>query len=135
VREGRDIPSPPEPGRVSLRAEPGLSAAYYAAAGYGLAGPLAIRIDILERMIGELRRLAHNGRFTVPAELLNLAGCGPDDMAGVLAALGYRREETPDGPRFAPPDKRGKRPRKTRRDGQRRDADSPFAKLKDAAVT
>ena len=60
-------------------------------AGYCRAGPLAVRVDILERLIGQLRKRAVKGVFASDPDLLNLVGCTLEQMMGVLESLGYKR--------------------------------------------
>jgi ATP-dependent RNA helicase SUPV3L1/SUV3 len=105
---------------------------------------LAIRADALERLAAAARQLAAQGAFGATPALQRLAGCGAEDLALPLAALGYRRESDESGLGFAPrraggsrqaERKGGKgRPRagaKGRRAGR---ADSPFAKLRDLKI-
>jgi hypothetical protein len=71
-------------------------------------------------------------------DLLNLAGCTEDQIAGVLDALGYRLANV-DGalrierPKTKPPAK-GKRKANKRKRPVNVDPNSPFAKLQDLAL-
>ena len=99
---------------------------------------MLLRVDILERLIGQIRRRVSNGPFVVDAELLNLAGFTSDEMDGVLGALGFHGTL-----------KNGKTvyKRALRNPGRKKnlgiagkalsgivDETSPFAKLKDLSV-
>ena len=50
-----------------------------------------MRVDILERLIGQLRKRAVKGVFASDPDLLNLVGCTLEQMVGVLESLGYKR--------------------------------------------
>ena len=136
--EGWDGAAPlPERGRVSMAVDARLPAAYYAAIGYPVFGPRAIRVDIVERLGAQARRLAARGPFRIGAGLSSLAGCPPQALALVLAEMGFQPIENEAGGalRFTLPTRRkrsGARPFKSRR---RRhagcEAASPFAKLRD----
>jgi ATP-dependent RNA helicase SUPV3L1/SUV3 len=138
VQAGRERIPPPPPGRVSLPVDDGLPDDYYAAAGYRVTGPVAIRVDILERLIGECRRLAQIGQLQAGPALLNLVGCTAADMDGVLVALGYTAAQTEDGEtRYTVAGKRTRtgRRRASAKNKKHGKTDGPFAKLKDLAAT
>ena len=78
------------PGRVSLRVTKNLPQSYYHSVGYHPVGPLAVRVDILERLAAILRRRARRGPFCVDAELLSLCGAHTNDFEHVLPYLGYQ---------------------------------------------
>ena len=80
----------PAPAAVSMLAADEAEAALYEAIGFPVAGPLAIRADVLERVDGELRRLAGRGRFRPSARVVGLVACTRERAAEVVAALGYR---------------------------------------------
>jgi len=146
----------PPPGRVSLpRAE--LPANFLNAQGYRPVGRLAVRADMLERLAALAWSAARKGPFAISPDLLSLAGCGVDDMAGILKDLGFAQAPTTDKdaqsapPHFIPawkakkrqspakrqkvvasPGKKAKQP--SRPKGPAYDPDSPFAKLKELAL-
>ncbi|MSO71275.1 MAG: disulfide oxidoreductase [Alphaproteobacteria bacterium] len=108
----------------------------YAAAGYRVAGPLAVRVDILERLRQALRAL-RSLPAPVPGALCGLIGAKTAELAAVAEALGFlvtsedgaprvaaRPEEQP-WRRLAASARPGSRPRRPRRE-----ADSPFAALR-----
>ncbi|MCB2102873.1 MAG: hypothetical protein KDE22_18495, partial [Rhodobacterales bacterium] len=84
---------PPPPGRVSVTADEALPRGFYDAVGYRKAGTLAVRIDILERLAAMAWSAAREGPFLAGPDFLSLAGCGADDMKGVLRFLGYQAKE------------------------------------------
>ncbi|MCC5996256.1 MAG: ATP-dependent DNA helicase, partial [Oceanicaulis sp.] len=86
----------PPPGRTSAPPDPGLDAAAHACAGFQACGPLAVRLDMLERLadlIREARKADPGRRFALAPDMMNLLGCSPDELRGVLRALGYKRAQ------------------------------------------
>jgi len=88
----------PQAGRASLPADPHASGphldAAYAAAGYRRCGPLAVRLDMLERLADELRAARKNAGkqpFAATPTMLAMLGCTKADLSAVLRALGYTR--------------------------------------------
>ncbi|HKT16777.1 MAG TPA: helicase-related protein [Stellaceae bacterium] len=123
VKEGE--PAPALPDNVAAPRDPDISEAAYAAMGYRVLGPRVLRVDRLERLAAAARRLAHKGPFGPDAELAALAGCAPDQLAGMLAALSYRAVSGGGGVTF-----HLRRAAKARRRKHRPpQSDSPFAKL------
>jgi len=100
---GRVPPTPPE-GRVSVPVAAETPAAFYDAIGYRVFGDRAVRIDIVERIAAEARRLARRGPFGATPTLGALAGCSAEAVAAILVGLGYRRKGTADdgAPLFTP---------------------------------
>ena len=132
------VPDLPPPGRVSLPVGEAGDLQFLRVAGYRRAGPLVVRVDILERLMGQFRKRAANGAFTPDPDLLNLAGCTLEQMAGVLESLGYRRAGDEEDVCFEPatqlPKKRkfSRRQKSTDRMGPAEV--SPFAKLKELSL-
>lgn len=103
-------------GRTSIPVDASIPKALYRAAGYRVAGPRAIRVDILERLADLIRPAiafrpgqtpgappagAFTGDgFTVTGAMTSLAGCSGEDFAAVLRSLGYRMEKRPPMPAF-----------------------------------
>jgi len=82
---------PPPAGRVSLKREKHEPEGWLRAAGFRPAGTLFVRADMLERM-AELawKRLEETkGPFLANEDFLALAGCGTDDLPGILKSLGF----------------------------------------------
>ncbi len=90
VHQGRRGPPPPPPGSASVPVADGVPGAAYEAMGYRVLGPVAIRVDMLERLAARAWSLSRAGPFRAGPELKSLAGCGPSGIKGVLSALGYR---------------------------------------------
>ena len=140
------IPASLPPGRVSLPFDDSLPDGFVQAAGYRRLGTLMLRADILERLMGMIRKRAAQGGFVIDAELLNLAGCSNDDFEKMLLALDYERTDKEGQIEFAKPDPkkkknlrgkkhRGKKgaPNRVRKQPEI-DPNSPFAKLKELAI-
>jgi len=102
----------PPPGRASLTPPDGIPEAVVAAAGYRLAGPLVVRIDILERLAALAWK--EPGQTTPSPEMMTALGAGAEETAAVLANLAPQAKK--------PPPRRRKR--------QPEPSDSPFAVLR-----
>ena len=132
------VPDLPSPGRVSLPVGDTGNLQFLRVAGYRRAGSLVVRVDILERLMGQLRKRAAKGAFEPDPDLLNLAGCTLEQMVGVLESLGYTRAGDGEDVCFEPatqlPKKRKSRRRQkpTNRTGPA--DESPFAKLKELSL-
>ncbi len=121
----------PSAGRVSIPAESGIDPAYYAAIGYPAAGPRAIRVDMLDRLIERLRRATVQGVMPFDSTIAPVLGCTRAEADAVLLALGWGRREV-DGVvtyhrQRAPPSSEASRRRKPPLGNGER---SPFAVLK-----
>jgi ATP-dependent RNA helicase SUPV3L1/SUV3 len=79
-------------GAPSVRIDPRVPAAFYLACGYVPAGPRALRADRAERFAAAARRGHREGRPLGLPELASLAGGSPDEVEGILAALGFVRD-------------------------------------------
>ena len=131
----------PAPGLVTVTLGESDDPAFLEACGYRVTGNRAVRIDMLDRLAIRLRRLSRQGRFAVPADLLNLVGLTAEQATPVLAALGYRPVEGEAELvfEFAPRRKPAKKPKKKTESARKRrprrrdriDPDSPFAKLRE----
>ena len=129
ARQGGPAPLLPGKGDETLAAADA-PAEFWAAAGYRVLGPRAIRADRLEALARALRKLSAQGEFTATAELQALAGCDSAAFESVLGALGYRARQGKDGVAFRKPARQAKGA--ARRGGRKpkANADSPFADLK-----
>ena len=132
------VPDLPPPGRVSLQVVNKGDLPFLRVAGYCRAGPLVVRVDILERLIGQLRKRAANGVSALDPDLLNLVGCTLEQMVGVLESLGYKRVGDREDFCFEPVTRLFKNRRTSSRRIQTDRAcpteDSPFAKLKELSI-
>jgi ATP-dependent RNA helicase SUPV3L1/SUV3 len=87
-----ELPLPPA-GRVSTTPDPNIDPAYYTAIGFPVAGPRAIRVDMLDRLIARLQRMTVKGAMPPDPTIAPVLGCGKDEADAVLAALGWGRQE------------------------------------------
>jgi ATP-dependent RNA helicase SUPV3L1/SUV3 len=101
-------------------------------------GPLAVRLDMLERLadlIRDARQADKARRFTPAPAMMNLLGCDEEALCGVLRALGYRRVRKAEG---ESPELWASRARREP-DGEARQApppaDTPFAALAALSLT
>ena len=158
VQRGAKMPASPDPSALSFVPAAGSrDEAFCLALGYRLftrrRRTLAVRADALERLSREAYKLGRQGSFGATKALARLIGCQEDDLAPVLAGLGYRLRTEPGGPVFVPRAAARKDARKEnagngaakaakKAAGKRRKAppkrrkaaaspDSPFAKLRD----
>ncbi len=106
-----DLPTPPRAGLTSAPRDKALADGFYRAAGFHPCGNRVVRMDILERLGDLIRPLVYwrasektptrpqgsvaGGGFKVHPDMLSILGCGAEDMAGVLRALGYKLERRP----------------------------------------
>lgn len=129
---------PPLPGgRVSLPLAEGVDPAFYAACGYGVFGPLAVRGDMVERLAADLRRLLREqtektALCPVPAAVLSPLGLKRAEAVPLLAALGYRAVLGEDGGLSVTSRKKPAavaQRRKAQRPPRPANGDSPFAAL------
>ncbi len=134
VKEGLGDSAVPAPGRVSVPLADGVPHRFYEAVGYRPLGPRALRVDIVERLAERAWKLSRAGPFAAGPELLSLAGCGPEEISGVLAALGYRAKSADGEVRYAPaPLRRRKGNQRRAREAAGREAESPFSRLRNLA--
>jgi ATP-dependent RNA helicase SUPV3L1/SUV3 len=104
-------------GRTSFKADTAFPRALYRVLGYRVAGTMAVRVDIVERLADIIRPLlawrpspaspvppdgAIDGHgFRVTVAMTSLLGCSGEDFASVLRAIGYRSERRPAPPPVA----------------------------------
>jgi ATP-dependent RNA helicase SUPV3L1/SUV3 len=70
--------------------QPGWPPGFAAAAGWIEAGPILLRLDIAERIAGELGYRARKGPTALPAGLASRMAIKPDVLPAVLRAIGFR---------------------------------------------
>lgn len=103
-----EIPALSAAGRTTVPVDASFPPALYRVVGYRIAGPRAVRLDILERLADIIRPLlawrptAENaapppgatlrGGFTIIPPMTSLLGTSGEDFAAVLRSLGYRME-------------------------------------------
>ena len=94
-RKPRDF-QPPKAGLVSLPVVEDLPHAYYYASGFRPSGVRAVRIDMLERLAGQIRTTRKDKDFRegfeATSQMMSLVGCSGDDFEGILKSLGYKKQ-------------------------------------------
>ena len=74
-----------------MRIARGVNPNYYYSIGYQPLGPLALRVDILERLSAKLRQKAQSGTFELDPALISLVGTRKADLEEILDRLGYQQ--------------------------------------------
>lgn len=88
-----EIPSPPPPGHVTIPVDPEMEDGYYTMAGYRVAGPRAVRLDMLERLADMIRSCDVRGGFEAAPEMLSITGSTLEQFAEIMSGLGYQHEK------------------------------------------
>ncbi|MCA0400740.1 MAG: helicase [Proteobacteria bacterium] len=104
----RDVSHLAFSGRTSIPVDPAIEADLYRIAGFRVAGPRAIRVDILERLADLIRPAiayrpgvtegvppagaADGDGFVVTGAMTSLVGCAGAEFGEILKSLGYRAE-------------------------------------------
>ncbi|NYZ16011.1 disulfide oxidoreductase [Azospirillum sp. RWY-5-1] len=130
VHAGMALPPPvPAPGRVSVPADPTVPAGFWEAIGYPAAGPLAVRVDMLDRLEHTMMERAKPAAPDAPPPppLGPLLGVAEEEAEAVLGAIGYTRHVAEDG--AVTWSRRRPAPRRDRRHKPAA-PDHPFAKLR-----
>jgi ATP-dependent RNA helicase SUPV3L1/SUV3 len=76
-------------GRPSVPADPSVPSELYAAAGYLLLGPRAVRVDRAEHLAASVARRAKEGPFAAGKPLADIVGASPTELPAILKTLGY----------------------------------------------
>jgi ATP-dependent RNA helicase SUPV3L1/SUV3 len=79
----------PDGGATSLVREPNRPDGWYLALGFCPAGPLAVRADLLERLLADVRRGTREGPLPVTVPMMTTIGAAPEAFADVVRAFGY----------------------------------------------
>ena len=90
IRHGFTVPALPGPGAVSLPAATDWPPGFAAAMGWVEAGPVLLRVDIAERVAGELGYAARKGATPLPPGLASRFAVKADMLPAVLRGLGFR---------------------------------------------
>lgn len=104
----RDVSHLAFSGRTSIPVDPAIDKDLYRIAGFRVAGPRAIRVDILERLADLIRPAiayrpgltdgpppagaADGDGFVVTGAMTSLVGCAGAEFGEILKSLGYRAE-------------------------------------------
>lgn len=129
IARHRDLPMPAliAPGRVTVPIAPGTARSFYLTCGFQPIGDAAYRVDMLERLAAEVRKLAREKIRLLPPALLSLVGANLAAAAPILQALGFRAKLTPEGVSFG----FRRKPAKPTVTAEPVASASPFAKLKE----
>ena len=87
---GVPTPALPAPGAVCLSAPSAWPPGFAAAMGWVPAGPVLLRLDVAERVAGELAYLTRVRACAMPTGLASRLQVHPDQVPAVLRALGVR---------------------------------------------
>ncbi len=91
LHHGVHLPEMPNAALVSVPAQrPDWPPGFAAAAGWVDAGPILLRLDIAERIAGELGYRARRGPTALPAGLASRMAIKPDLLPAVLRPIGFR---------------------------------------------
>ncbi|WP_245870125.1 helicase-related protein [Teichococcus rhizosphaerae] len=85
-----DVPSVPGGGLVSVPPPEGWPEGFAATMGWVQAGPVLLRLDVAERVAGELGHLTRRAPAMLPPDVASRLGVKADILPGVLQALGFR---------------------------------------------
>jgi len=129
-----NVPVLPRAGLTSFVNDAKAPSKFLAAAGFRNFGGRAIRLDMLERLEDVLEKALTDGAAAdaLTPKLVSQLGCGNEELAGVLDALGWRATEVAGDPpktvwrRGPPPRPNG---RKHEEPKIKVDPNSPFASL------
>jgi ATP-dependent RNA helicase SUPV3L1/SUV3 len=90
LRAGVPVPALPPASQVTLTQNPAWPAGFAAAMGWIEAGPVHLRLDIVERVAGELGWATRKGAVALPAGLASRLSVRADLLPVVLRRLGFR---------------------------------------------
>ena len=90
LQQGVKLPALPGPGTVSMAVPPDWPPGFAEAMGWIDAGPALLRLDIAERVAGELAWAARQGPVALPAGLASRFSVRADLLPVVLRRLGFR---------------------------------------------
>jgi ATP-dependent RNA helicase SUPV3L1/SUV3 len=91
LHHGVPVPVLPDAALISLPAhQPGWPAGFAAMAGWVEAGPILLRLDIAEKIAGELGYRSRRGPAALPSGLASRFAIKPDMLPVVLRQIGFR---------------------------------------------
>lgn len=80
---------------ISVAGREGIDPLYFRAIGYPVYGPRAIRVDMLDRLIGAIYDSADKGVFKAKHEMAEWLGCPIPDLYAVLEAMDHKKISDP----------------------------------------
>ena len=90
VHRGEEKPSAiPDGGATSIDCSANIPSSWYLALGFFPVGKIAIRADLLERLLANVRQLSRNGPFNVNSNMMNTIGVNEEKLALILKSFGY----------------------------------------------
>ena len=93
--EMESVPDLPPPGRVSVKADESMPRDLFEVIGYPIVGPLAVRVDMLDRLVSDMYANSQDGVFPRQASYAPLVGASLEELDQILEALGFERVEIP----------------------------------------
>ncbi len=116
-------------GGITCHVVPSVPAESYLSIGYVVAGPVAVRVDRLEALIRQLTRFARQGAYQASAADMAIIKTDASTFAAVVEAAGFivERDAETVTVRLRGRGRNGRR----RPPRNRRNTDSPFARLRD----
>jgi ATP-dependent RNA helicase SUPV3L1/SUV3 len=73
----------------------GVDHAFYLMIGYPVYGGRAVRVDMLDRLVGAIYDVAEKGQFTARHEWAEWLGCSIPELYAVIADLGHQKSHDP----------------------------------------
>ena len=90
LARGMKLPELPKPGLVSLREPPDWPPGFAAAMGWVAAGPVLLRLDVVERIAAELAWSSRFRPVPIPSDLASRLSLKADLLPAVLRGLGFQ---------------------------------------------
>lgn len=82
----------PADGRVSVAVDPqAVDKHFYRSIGYPVFGKMAIRIDMLDRVVTDIYDSSKDWKFEAQHKYMEWLGCGEEDLYAILETMGFRR--------------------------------------------
>jgi ATP-dependent RNA helicase SUPV3L1/SUV3 len=102
---GIETPKLPSGGLIAVAPPADWPRGFAETMGWLPAGPVLLRLDVAERIAGELGHLTRKAPALLPGDLASRLGIKGDNLGPVLEAMGFRLilAETPDEKQFGPP--------------------------------
>jgi ATP-dependent RNA helicase SUPV3L1/SUV3 len=90
LAHGLPVPALPAAGAVSMPVRDDWPPGFASAMGWIDCGPVLLRLDVAERIAGELRYLTRGGAIVVPRDLGSRFSVSADQVPDILRRLGFR---------------------------------------------
>ncbi len=133
----KPLPAPlPPDGMVSLKlpAEAEINPDFYRSIGYPVYGGRAIRVDMLDRLIGAIYDSAEKGVFDAQHKMAEWLGCPIADLYAVIESMGHTKIHDPADD-VKPEEEKPEEPKQdTQTEGETESVDNSVEKTEDPAV-